>query len=66
MTAAPFFLFAVPVLAAKKDPKKLCSSFLASTSRSLSLFRRARLALGSFAAGGGFAALSFSVTRAVA
>ena len=47
--AAPFF-FAPPALGAKKDPKKLGSSFFASTSRSLLLLTCALGFLGSLAA----------------
>lgn len=63
MAATPFFLG--PVLAAKKDPKNVGSSFLGSTSRSLLLLIANLLFLGS-AAGGCLAAARRSLTMAVA
>jgi len=61
----PFFLAAAP-FGAKNEPKKLGSSFFASTSRSLLLFTAALTFLGSLAGGWGLLALRRSVTRAVA
>lgn len=46
IAAAPFFF--VSFLGAKNEPKKLCSSFFMSTSRSLLLFTTTRVALGSW------------------
>ena len=48
ITAAPFF-FATPPLGAKNEPKKLGSSFFASTSRSLLLLTCVLRFLGSAA-----------------
>jgi hypothetical protein len=64
IAAAPFFLESF--LGAKNEPKKLCSSFFMSTSRSLLLFTDARGFLGSWGCGGPLGAESRSVMRAVA
>lgn len=60
----PPFFFCLP---AKKLPKKLGSSFLRSTSRSLLLFNWAEVTLpGLPSGGGGLAAFIFSTTNAMA
>jgi len=65
IAATPFFL-AAPFLGAKNEPKKLCSSFLGSTSKSLVLLTTDLGFLGSAPGGGGLLAFIRSVTIAVA
>lgn len=68
MTGPPFF-FCVPCLFAKKDPKKLGSSFLNSTSRSLLLLiwpGASFPVFGSAWGGGGLFAFRRSCTIAIA
>lgn len=61
----PFF-FLAPSLGVKNDPKKLGSSFLGSTSRSLLLLIWFLTALGSTAGGGGLEAAIRSWTIVIA
>jgi hypothetical protein len=67
ITATPFFLAAAELLLLeKKEPKKLGSSFLASTSRSLLLFSAAALNFVLESTGGDLLAFKRSVTIAKA